>query len=217
MIKLSHHVVSISTAAGELTGCMSEPQPGHALVLFAQGSGSSRLSPRNREMAKTLESAGFGTLLFDLLTDEEELNYGKRFDIPLLAQRLAQAYGLARQELRNDDLPIALFGTGTGAAAALVAAAQIGPSVKAVVSGGGRPELAHEWLRQVRAATLLVVGELDEEGRELHVQAMAQIPDSTVKSLEVVSRAGRLIEEPGAIERVAGLARDWFSTYAVGG
>ena len=83
MIKLSHHVVSISTAAGELTGCMSEPQPGHALVLFAQGSGSSRLSPRNREMAKTLESAGFGTLLFDLLTDEEELNYGKRFDIPI--------------------------------------------------------------------------------------------------------------------------------------
>ncbi|GAA3132740.1 dienelactone hydrolase family protein [Streptosporangium carneum] len=188
------------------------PRPAGGVVLFAHGSGSSRHSPRNRHVAGELQRAGLATVLVDLLTPSEErvdLRTAEfRFDIGRLAVRLA---GLARWLVRHEPtagLRVGLFGASTGAAAALVAAAARPAVVKAVVSRGGRPDLAGEALSSVRAPTLLVVGECDPVVVALNREAMGRLPGET--RLEVVPGASHLFEEPGALEEVARLAAEWF-------
>ena len=174
------------------------------IVVFAHGSGSSGRSPRSRAVADVLEEAGLETVLFDLLRPGEE---DLRFDIPLLAGRLLEATDKARSR----GLPVGLFGASTGAAAALVAAAERPDTVRAVVSRGGRPDLAGEALPRVRAPTLLVVGGRDEVVIDLNREAMERMQAPV--ELEIVPGATHLFEEPGALERVAELARDWFVRY----
>ena len=178
------------------------------MVAFAHGSGSSRRSPRNIEVAERLQVAGLATLLFDLLTDGEAHDRAKVFDIALLARRLEGAVGWLRADPDVRELPIAFFGASTGAAAALVAAAHLGGDVAAVVSRGGRPDLAAEALGVVSAPTLLIVGGADTQVLELNRQARAGMRCET--RLEIVPGATHLFEEPGAIERVAELAAAWF-------
>lgn len=177
------------------------------LVIFAHGSGSSHASPRNAFVARHLRQQGLATLLFDLLTEAEDRVYENRFDIPLLARRLMQATDWAQGQPALQKLAVGYFGASTGAAAALIAAAER-PAVRAVVSRGGRPDLAMEALPRVRAATLLIVGGHDEAVLQLNEAAYARL--TTVKALEVVPGATHLFEEPGALERVARLAADWF-------
>jgi putative phosphoribosyl transferase len=180
-------------------------------VIFAHGSGSSRLSPRNRQVAEALNEAGFATLLFDLLTTEEELDRAKVFDIALLAERLLAVTDWARQESATADLPISYFGASTGAAAALRAAARLGDGVRAVVSRGGRPDLAAESLEGVVAPTLLIVGGADWQVLELNEAAARLL--RCEHEVALVPGATHLFEEPGALERVAELAAGWFSRY----
>jgi putative phosphoribosyl transferase len=177
---------------------------GRGIVVFAHGSGSSGRSPRSRTVADVLEQAGFETVLFDLLRAGEE---ARRFDIPLLSERLLEA----TPEAESRNLPIGLFGASTGAAAALVVAADRPDVVSAVVSRGGRPDLAGDALPRVRCPTLLVVGGADETVLELNREAMAAMQAPV--ELEIVPGATHLFEEPGALERVAELARDWFVKY----
>jgi dienelactone hydrolase len=183
-----------------------------ALVLFAHGSGSSRHSPRNQFVARTLNRAGLGTLLFDLLTPEEEAldSYTRehRFNIGLLAERLVHATKWARQQEEARDLRIGYFGSSTGGAAALVAAAELPQDVGAVVSRGGRPDLAGDALPKVQGPTLLIVGGNDDIVIELNEMARVQM-HCEVK-LEIIPGATHLFEEPGALEHVAKLASDWF-------
>ena len=195
-----------------LEGTLSIPQDATGVVLFAHGSGSSRHSPRNRLVAGELQRAGLGTLLFDLLSEEEERVDARtgelRFDIGLLARRVIAATDWLREQAATDWLPIGCFGASTGAAAALVAAAERSDVVGAVVSRGGRPDLAGEALGRVRAPTLLIVGGRDELVLDLNRQAQAKLNADT--ELEVIPDATHLFEEPGKLERVAELARDWF-------
>lgn len=184
-------------------------------MLFAHGSGSSRFSPRNQYVARVLQEARIGTLLFDLLTSEEEVldqySAALRFDIGLLAQRLADAtrWLLEREETRS--LKVGYFGASTGGGAALVAAAQFGDALGAVVSRGGRPDLAGPALLQVTAPTLLIVGGLDTPVIRLNRLALEKL--GCVKSLEIVEGASHLFEEPGKLAIVAQLARDWFARH----
>ena len=182
------------------------------LVIFAHGSGSGRASPRNRMVADVLHRAGFATLLFDLLTvaeqREDAVTGALRFDIPLLGERLIGAIDWAGQQPQIGALPIGLFGASTGAAAALLAAAARPQVVFAVVSRGGRPDLAAESLPRVAAPTLLVVGGDDDQVIVLNRRAAAQLP--APHALEIVPGATHLFAEPGALEQVAELARDWF-------
>jgi pimeloyl-ACP methyl ester carboxylesterase len=182
------------------------------LVLFAHGSGSSRHSPRNRFVAHLLEHQGFATLLIDLLTPEEDridrMTAKLRFDIPLLAERLAAIVDWLRDNRDTAELRIGLFGASTGAAAALITAADRPHSVGAVVSRGGRPDLAGHALPRVTAPTLLIVGSLDTAVLQLNRAAQAQMRGSAV--LEIVEGASHLFEEPGALSEVAELAADWF-------
>jgi putative phosphoribosyl transferase len=184
--------------------------PGSAdgLVIFAHGSGSSRFSPRNTAVAEALGDRGFATLLFDLLTSEEEKDSANVFDIPLLAGRLADAVAWAGEQPELDSLPVGLFGASTGAAAALVAAARLGEQVAAVVSRGGRPDLAGEALEGVRAPTLLIVGGEDHDVIELNRQAQARL--GMTKELRIVPGAGHLFSEPGALEIVVAHTGEWF-------
>ena len=195
-----------------LEGTLSIPQGATGVVLFAHGSGSSRHSPRNRLVAGELQRAGLGTLLFDLLSEEEERVDARtgelRFDIGLLARRVIAATDWLREQAATDWLPIGCFGASTGAAAALVAAAERVDVVGAVVSRGGRPDLAGEALGRVRAPTLLIVGGRDELVLDLNRQAQAKLSAET--ELEIIPGATHLFEEPGKLERVAELARDWF-------
>jgi putative phosphoribosyl transferase len=206
---------SIPVGGVVLEGDLVLPSQARGIVLFAHGSGSSRHSPRNRAVAAALNEAGFGTLLIDLLTvAEEDLDRytGQlRFDIGLLAERLVAAI----EWLRNDRrLPhsIGLFGASTGAAAALVAAAERPDDVRAIVSRGGRPDLAGEALRRVVAPTLLIVGEKDTQVLQLNQQAM-QLLASAATELVIVPGASHLFEEPGALAAVARLAADWFGRH----
>ncbi len=179
------------------------------IVIFAHGSGSSRLSPRNRFVARELEGAGLATLLFDLLTEDEADDRANVFDIPLLAARLGDAVAWARRERRTGTLPIGLFGASTGAAAALVAAAaRQGADIAAVVSRGGRPDLAGTALARVKAPTLLIVGGRDTEVLALNREAAAAL--KCERRIAVVPGATHLFEEPGTLEQVVELARDWF-------
>lgn len=192
-----------------LQGSLQLPSgPARGLVVFAHGSGSSRRSPRNRFVADELGKRGCATLLFDLLTDEEALDRRNVFDIPLLAGRLREAILWQAGVREIADLPTGLFGASTGAAAALVAAAAVPDRVAAVVSRGGRPDLADAALAKVRAPTLLIVGGADEEVLELNRWAAAQM--TCENALRVVPGATHLFEERGALAAVATLAGDWF-------
>jgi putative phosphoribosyl transferase len=185
------------------------------IVLFADGSGSSRQSPRNRFVARALEDGGLGTLLMDLLTpaeDEIDFRTGElRFNIELLSDRVIAAVDWVREQPATEGLEIGLFGASTGAAAALVAAAERPDEVCAVVSRGGRPDLAGAELARVRVATLLIVGENDLPVLELNREALQEI--RAEKKLEIVAGATHLFEEPGALAEVARLAREWFETH----
>ena len=182
------------------------------LVLFAHGSGSSRHSPRNQFVARTLNDAGLATLLFDLLTPEEEsvdvYTREHRFDIGLLAERLVYATKWAKQQKQTKDFRIGYFGSSTGGGAALVAAAELPDDIGAVVSRGGRPDLAGDALPKVEAPTLLIVGGDDHVVIELNEQARAQMKCEC--KIEIVPGATHLFEEPGALEQVAKLASEWF-------
>jgi putative phosphoribosyl transferase len=197
-----------------LAGVLGLPRPAQGLVLFAHGSGSGRLSPRNTYVATALRQAGLATLLLDLLTASEAGDRGKVFDTELLAGRLAAATRWALQQDDIADLPIGYFGASTGAAAALVAAARIPAEVAAVVSRGGRPDMAGPLLGEVRAPTLLIVGGRDGGVLELNRQAFERL--RCPRSLEVVPGAGHLFAEPGALDRVIELARQWFTRHLTG-
>jgi putative phosphoribosyl transferase len=205
--------VRVPAADAVLVGDLVLPEQPVGIVLFAHGSGSSRHSPRNRLVADALNAAGMGTLLVDLLTPAEEREDVRtrehRFDIGLLARRLVAAVDWLRAEA--GDLPIGLFGASTGAAAALAAAAERPANVRAVVSRGGRPDLAGAALRRVQAPTLLIVGGADPVVLELNRNALELLPSE--KQLVVVPGATHLFEEPGALEHVARLAADWFARF----
>lgn len=199
--------ISIMIGPQRLEGELWLAKPPRGIVVFAHGSGSSRLSRRNLQVARALQACGFGTLLFDLLTPEEADIRANVFDIPLLSQRMLQALD-ALAEMPAARQPVGLFGASTGAAAALVAAARRPETVQAVVSRGGRPDLAMDELGMVRAATLLIVGGEDREVLAMNQAALRML--SCVKRLEVVPRATHLFEEAGALETVARLACAWF-------
>ena len=192
-------------------GTVRLPSKAVGLVLFAHGSGSSRQSPRNNAVAEALGAAGIATLLFDLLTPAEEGDRRNVFDIPLLANRLVDAIKWTDRQPTLAPLPVGLFGASTGAAAALVAAAQLGNRVAAVVSRGGRPDLAGDTLVNVRAPTLLIVGGADRGVIELNEQAFARLP--APKKLEIVPGATHLFSEPGALDAVIEHTVDWFLHY----
>jgi putative phosphoribosyl transferase len=206
------HTVGVTAGDVTLEGTLAIPGGARGVVLFAHGSGSSRHSPRNRYVARELREGGLATLLVDLLTAEEEAldvrTRRLRFDIGLLARRLVGAIDWLAKQPESRDLAVGLFGASTGGGAALVAAADRPNRVRAVVSRGGRPDLAGEALPLVRAPTLLIVGGHDEPVIELNEEAMARMRAPLV--LEVVPGATHLFEEPGALEEVARLARDWF-------
>lgn len=195
----------------ELIGDLSLPEQARGLVLFAHGSGSSRRSPRNRAVARTLNGAGFATLLFDLLTDAESQRRELVFDIGLLARRLQRVTEIVGETAVLRGLPVGYFGASTGAAAALSAAAAVGSDVRAVVSRGGRADLAGGRLRDVVAPTLLIVGSRDPEVLELNRRAAECLPG--VHRITVVDGAGHLFEEPGTLDEVAELASAWFTTH----
>jgi len=195
-----------------LEGMLEIPEHAVGLVLFAHGSGSSRLSPRNNYVAGVLRQAGVGTLLMDLLTPAEDRDYDRRFDIALLTQRLLDAARWVVSQETLHELPLGFFGASTGAAAAIEAAAMLGPDAKAVVSRGGRPDLAsREALGSVTAPTLLLVGGLDDVVIDLNRQAYARL--HCEKELVIVPGATHLFEEPGTLEEVARQAAAWFAKH----
>lgn len=195
-----------------LKGDLHVPQDPKGLVIFSHGSGSSRLSPRNRFVAGTLEANGFATLLFDLLTPEEDLHYKRRFDIDLLTRRLISVTRWIGSQPNYSQWKIGYFGASTGAASALKAAASIGPqTIKAIVSRGGRPDMATSALKKVESPTLLLVGGLDPEVIKLNEQALAEL--KCTKELKIIPGATHLFEEPGKLELVTRLANEWFLKY----
>ena len=194
-----------------LAGYLAVPEGARGIVVFVHGSGSSRHSPRNRYVAGVLNDAGLGTLLFDLLTPEEELDRANVFDIGLLARRLAEVTGWLRAQPRAAQAAVGYFGASTGAAAALRAAAEPGAGIAAVVSRGGRPDLARPRLAAVTAPTLLIVGGRDEVVLDLNRRAQVEL--RCENDLAVVPGATHLFEEPGTLEAVAALARDWFISH----
>jgi putative phosphoribosyl transferase len=208
-------VVTLPVDHTTIEGDLRVPEDAIGVVVFAHGSGSSRFSPRNRAVAEALEQHAFGTLLLDLLTRDEDAVDAQtgefRFDIVRLANRVVQACDWLRSRLDLSSLPLGCFGASTGAAAALIAAAERPADVRAVVSRGGRPDLAGAVLASVRAPTLLIVGSADEVVIELNRRAMAQM--RTRVELRLVPGATHLFAEPGALEQVAKLAGDWFTTY----
>ena len=205
----------VAVGAGEATmqGLLTVPTEATGLVVFAHGSGSSRLSPRNQSVAAALNRRGMATLLFDLLTPDEESDRANVFDIALLGDRLAAVTRWATARRECASLPVGYFGASTGAAAALWAAGEPEAQVAAVVSRGGRPDLAGPRLAQVRSPTLLIVGGLDQQVLELNRQAQAHL--RCENHLSVVRGATHLFDEPGALEVVADLAGTWFATRLV--
>lgn len=194
----------------ELRANLAEPSDAKALVIFAHGSGSSRLSPRNNFVADVLNKHHIATLLTDLLTVFEDEKYDTRFDIALLSHRLIQVTEWASQQPGLNRLPVGYFGASTGAASALQAAAMLDKKIKAVVSRGGRPDLAAA-LKQVKAPTLLIVGSRDTQVMGLNNQAYEQLVSE--KNMEIIEGASHLFEEPGALHKVADLAANWFEKY----
>lgn len=210
-------LVRITTDSAALEGNLDVPEGAKGVVLFAHGSGSSRHSPRNRHVAGVLCHAGLATLLIDLLTadeEQEDLRTARlRFDIGMLARRVAGASEWLGQNPATAGLAIGYFGASTGAAAALVAAAEHPEAVGAVVSRGGRPDLAIPLLARVRAPTLLIVGGHDFPVIDMNREALAHL--EVQKKLEIIPGATHLFEEPGALDKVAVLARDWFARFLV--
>lgn len=210
--------IEIPAGNVQLNGELIIPEGATGIVLFAHGSGSSRHSPRNQFVARVIREGGIGTLLFDLLTREEEsvdiYTRHLRFDIRLLAERLMEATRWLEKESDTSDLNVGYFGASTGGGAALVAAAELGADVKAVVSRGGRPDLAGAALPKVTAPTLLIVGERDEPVIEMNKEALAQL--NCEKELKIVPNATHLFEEPGTLEEAARLATEWFKRHLSG-
>jgi len=213
---MTEDTILIQTNTGSVEGDLAVPVRADGLVIFAHGTGSSRHSKRNRNVAAHLRNAGFATLLMDLLTtqeaDEERYTRHHRFDIQLLLDRLVAATDLATSRSDVGGLPVGYFGASTGAAAALAAAARSPDRVRAVVSRGGRPDLAHGMLPVVTAPTLLIVGGADGQVIDLNRQAMARMANAEVR-LEIVPNATHLFPEPGALETVSRLAEEWFRTH----
>lgn len=204
--------VSISDGATRLDGELILPSDAQGIVVFAHGSGSSRFSPRNNYVAKVIQARGLGTLLFDLLTPQEDQNYATRFEIGLLTQRLLAATAWLKTEVNTQALKIGYFGASTGAAAALQAAAKLGNKIAAVVSRGGRPDLAGEQaLVKVMSPTLLLVGGADYGVIELNQQAYSRL--QCTKQLLLIPGATHLFEESGTLEQVANQAAHWFIRY----
>ena len=211
----THEAVRVDAGAAGIDGDLRVPERASGLVIFAHGSGSSRFSRRNRAVAGDLESAGFATLLLDLLTLDEDARDQRtgeyRFDIPLLGRRVTGAIDWVQARPDLHRLPIALFGASTGAAAALIAAAERSGVVRAVISRGGRPDLADNALSDVEAPVLLIVGGRDEPVVEMNRDAMLRL--RALVTLEIVPGATHLFEEPGALEQVAALAAGWCRTH----
>lgn len=203
--------VQIPIDSTRLEGSLAIPGQSKGLVVFAHGSGSSRFSPRNNYVAQILRQAGIGTLLMDLLTEQEDSAYETRFNIDLLTERLLLATRWLQEQPRTKDLKIGYFGASTGAAAALKAAVIEGSKISAVVSRGGRPDLAGEALTRVHSPTLLIVGGGDTVVLQLNREALAKLKGK--KELVIIPGATHLFEEPGALEEVARLATDWFKQY----
>jgi len=209
-VDIGSHPVSIPAGSKRLPGNLTVPPEAAGLVLFAHGSGSSRLSPRNVAVARTLNDAGIGALLFDLLTEGEAANRSNVFDLPLLAERLDTAAKWCRAHSELAPLPQGYFGASTGAGAALVAAAG-DFAIRAVVSRGGRPDLAGDRLPLVKAPTLLIVGGADTPVVGMNELALSAL--TCVKSLVIIPGATHLFEEPGTLEDVSRLASGWFTRY----
>jgi dienelactone hydrolase len=207
--------VRIPVGGVVVEGNLTVPSNARGVVLFAHGSGSSRFSPRNRYVAKVFNTQKIATLLFDLLTNEEDqedlATAEYRFNINLLADRLIGATEWLKKDPQTKNYPFGYFGASTGAAAALIAAAKLPNDIATVVSRGGRPDLAANYLPRVKAPTLLLVGDLDTEVIELNKQAMAQM--SAEKKLVLIPGATHLFEEPGKLEEVAKISADWFLRY----
>jgi putative phosphoribosyl transferase len=209
---MHHETASVPTPAGEVEGTLDLPTGATGVVLFAHGSGSSRFSPRNNFVAGALRTAGIGTLLMDLLTPAEDDVYRTRFNIGLLTERLGLAADWLAASQAARGLPLGLFGASTGAAAALQLAAERREGVAAVVSRGGRPDLTGQVaLARVAAPTLFIVGGRDEGVIELNESAFLNL--HCKKRIDIVPGATHLFEEPGALEEVARLARDWFTQH----
>ena len=211
----AEQLVRIDAGSAQLEGNLSLPEDASGVVLFAHGSGSSRHSPRNQYVARVLREGGLGTLLIDLLTaaeEREDAHTGRlRFDIDLLAARVTGASSWLPGYPSTEHLPVGYFGASTGAAAALAAAAELPDEVRAVVSRGGRPDLAIPVLHRVKAPTLLIVGGADLPVIELNREALKYL--KVAKRLEIVPGATHLFEEPGALEEVARLATEWFQEH----
>lgn len=203
--------ISIQLDGIVLHGDLSIPENTIGMVIFSHGSGSSRLSPRNRYVAQVLQKRGLATLLFDLLTEDEDHIYQNRFNIDLLTIRLIDVTQWVQQQKETKKSPLGYFGASTGAASALRAAAFFGKDIKAVVSRGGRPDMAFEALHLVSAPTLLIVGGLDEQVIELNRKAYKKLPG--IKKLEIVPKASHLFEEPGKLAEVAQISGDWFVSH----
>lgn len=206
-----NRIVHIPANGIKLEGALMIPANAKGVVLFAHGSGSSRHSPRNNFVAQVLQQAGIGTLLMDLLTREEDFVYENRFDIDLLTWRLERATQWVMEEQESKALEVGYFGASTGAAAALQAAATFGSSIGAVVSRGGRPDLAMSALQRVQSPTLLIVGGLDDVVIDLNRKAYAEL--KAEKRLAIVPGATHLFEEPGTLQEAARLAAQWFRRY----
>lgn len=202
--------IAINCGHIELEGQLCVPKDAIGIVLFAHGSGSSRFSPRNNFVANLLQQSKIATLLIDLLSKEEDVDYAMRFDIPLLTKRLLSVANWLQNHKETKDLPLCLFGASTGAAAALDVAAELGDRIAAVVSRGGRPDLSMALLPKVVAPTLLIVGQNDPDVIKLNEQAYQRL--RCPKSLSIIPRASHLFEEPGTLDEVARESLEWFLT-----
>ena len=203
--------ITIPAGPVSLGASMAIPERASGMVVFAHGSGSSRFSPRNNYVAGILRQEGMGTLLFDLLTEQEDVSYENRFNLDLLSRRLIMATEWLKTRPEAKGLKVGLFGASTGAAAALIAVATPGTGIAAVVSRGGRPDMASQVLPEVKVPTLLIVGGHDKVVLSMNQQAYAQLGGE--KELAVVPGASHLFEEPGKLEEVAALAAQWFKRY----
>ncbi len=211
MAEPAEKLVRIPIDGMMLEGILVVPKRARGLVIFAHGSGSSRKSPRNNFVARELRNQGIGTLLFDLLSEEEDYVYENRFNIKLLAQRLTAATKWARQQPEAKGLEIGYFGSSTGSAAAIISAAGARSGISAIVSRGGRPDLAMSYLGMVKAPTLLIVGGDDDVVIDLNKQAYYNM--QCEKEMEIIPGATHLFEEPGTLEAVAKLAAKWFRNH----
>jgi len=211
MIKEKYTPIEIELEGLALKGNLSIPENATGMVIFSHGSGSSRLSPRNNYVAKVLNEKGLATLLFDLLTEDEDRIYENRFDIDLITMRLIDVTQWAQNQKEGKDLVIGYFGASTGAASALRAAAFYKNDIGAVVSRGGRPDLAMQELNKVTAPTLLIVGGWDHQVIQLNEKAYQEL--KCYRKLEIVPEASHLFEEPGKLEQVAEIAAVWFKKW----